>query len=651
MKKPFVWDIETMINLFTCTFTDMNGKSEQFVLHEEYNNGRDFIKFIKSEPSVLIGYNSIGFDYPVIHYLLGNIKKFKNVKEVIDGIYARAQAIIESQNSDDWKDKYKYQIKDKDFIIPQMDLMRIWHYDNKAKLTSLKQLEVAMQFPIVDDMPFKHFEKVTKDDIEKVLAYNKNDCNATLEFLKYTLGNVENKLYKNVDKYQLRKDITAEFGFDALNMNDVKIGDEINKLNYLKATGLNEYDLKGMKTVRPEIFVKDCIPSFIKFESEKLNIFLENLKKQVLTGTKGEFSESIIYKGVGFTFGQGGIHSTDGARKFYSTKTHILEDRDCASMYPTSIINWKLYPAHLGLEWLEGYIWTRDKRIEAKSTYKKSKDPKFQAIQEAYKLALNGGGFGKTGEPNSWQFDPLVSMTTTIGNQLCLLMLCEKYLDNGIEIISANTDGVLIIKELAKSELISEIDKWWEAITQHTLEYTPYTTFVQTSVNDYLAVKPDGEIKYKGDFDPFKELHKDHSFRIVPLALSEYFSKGISFEQTIRNHTNIYDFCGFFKTSKGWTAKLKYVSYDNTGNPYVKVDVLPKTNRYFISTDGGSLMKQHEDPKKKGGLQFVEKGAKVTMLNRFIERKFADYKIDYKFYILEAEKIRRQIETGQLELI
>lgn len=64
----------------------------------------------------------------------------------------------------------------------------------------------------------------------------------------------------------------------------------------------------------------------------------------------------------------------------------------CA-MYPTSIINWKLYPSHLGIEWLNGYIWTRDERIRAKGLSKK--DPAQKAIAEAYKLALNGGGLTK----------------------------------------------------------------------------------------------------------------------------------------------------------------------------------------------------------------------------------------------------------------
>ncbi len=59
-------------------------------------------------------------------------------------------------------------------------------------------------------------------------------------------------------------------------------------------------------------------------------------------------------------------------------------------MYPKSIIERELYPKHLGIQWLNGYKWIHDKRIEAKSLAKI--DKKYQSISEAFKLSLNGGG-------------------------------------------------------------------------------------------------------------------------------------------------------------------------------------------------------------------------------------------------------------------
>lgn len=66
-------------------------------------------------------------------------------------------------------------------------------------------------------------------------------------------------------------------------------------------------------------------------------------------------------------------------------------------MYPNKIINaihpiFKtkgLYPAHLGVEWLEGYTANKNKRLELKHEAKKN--PRIKMIVDMIKLSLNGG--------------------------------------------------------------------------------------------------------------------------------------------------------------------------------------------------------------------------------------------------------------------
>ena len=62
-------------------------------------------------------------------------------------------------------------------------------------------------------------------------------------------------------------------------------------------------------------------------------------------------------------------------------------------------------------------------------------------------------------------------------------------------------------------------------------------------VSTYIAVYEDGSIKHKSDFEIDKELHKNPSMRIVPIALEKYFVEGIPVEETIKNHKDIFDFC------------------------------------------------------------------------------------------------------------
>ena len=57
---------------------------------------------------------------------------------------------------------------------------------------------------------------------------------------------------------------------------------------------------------------------------------------------------------------------------------------------------------HLGETWLKGYEHVANERIEAKHSSNKARN-------ESLKLALNGGGYGKTNSSFSWMYDPLTN--------------------------------------------------------------------------------------------------------------------------------------------------------------------------------------------------------------------------------------------------
>ena len=639
-KKVWVFDLEQFFNFHCATFLNRDNPKElqQFVIHRTRNDFNEYIEFLETQVKGLIGFNNINYDYPLIHYILTNKEYLSwDTDFTTKELYDKSQDII----NEEWSS-----IPSWNTLIPQLDLYKIWHFDNKAKRTSLKAVEIAINFNNVEDLPFEFNHHVQDNEVDRILSYNLNDVLATYEFYKITIGDTELPLYKGKDKLQLRKDVQTEFDIDCINYNDVKIGDEINKFNYLKATKKQWKEIKGINTQRDIIYVKDCISDYISFESDKFKEFLDKLRNKTLSGTKGEFEEVMIYKGVKLTFAQGGLHSDDKARKIIPKDNELLEDRDCASMYPTSIINLGLYPEHLGIEWLYGYIWTIDERIKAKGLYKKTKNKKYESIAETYKLGLNGGGFGKTGEPSSWQYDPLVSMKTTIGNQLSIAMLCERYLDNDIQVISVNTDGILILFDKEQQEKISEIDKWWQSLSKHTLEYTPYKLFVQTSVNSYVAVKLDGELKLKNEFEIDKEIHKDHSMKIVPIALVNYFVHNIPIRETIINHNNIFNFCKRFRSTEGWTTETRSIGYDIDHLPYHKIDRQQKNIRYYMSNKGSTLMKVHNDGRESN----IEKGWIVTIMNRFVEKPIEEYNINYQYYISKCNKIIDVIEDKQLTL-
>ena len=71
-------------------------------------------------------------------------------------------------------------------------------------------------------------------------------------------------------------------------------------------------------------------------------------------------------------------------------------------------------------------------------------------------------------------------------------------------------DGIVCLFDKSLDELYYKICKDWEVLvgndTLGQLEYVDYSALIQTSVNDYIAVKTNGDFKCKGDFTSEFEL-------------------------------------------------------------------------------------------------------------------------------------------------
>lgn len=656
MKSVQVYDIETLINFFCVTFADIKSKKlETFIIDENQNNLQELIKFIQLDCLGLIGFNNINFDYPIFHRIIKN--KIGNQQ-----IFDLAQNIIESQNKFDIS-KYKYIIYEKDWIIPQLDLFKIWHFDNRAKRTSLKDVQMAMNWPNLQSNPFDIHLLVNEEQKKQVIEYNINDILSTLEFYNITKGQTNIKTYSGDDKIQLRYDIKEEFDINCINYNDVKIGDSISKSIYLKLSNKSYQELKDLKTIRPIIHLKDCISDEIQFKTKKLNDLLYWLKAKSITSTKGEISKTLDFANIKFEIKQGGIHTKDTPGLIISDEEYIIMDFDIDSEYPSAIIKFGLFPAHLGKEWLVGYTQQYNKRIEAKKRKKEAK--KFDTINKTFKLSLNGGGYGKTGEPNSWQFDPLVTMTVTINCQLFILMLCEELSLQEFEIISANTDGITVKCKKGREDIIRKIVANFTIKTNFTFEENIYQKLIRTSISDYIAVKEDNSIKLKGDFDVDKEIHKNHSMRIRSLMILNYFINNISLEDTIKDHSygkiykfgkdeftgfGIYDYCLYTKFTYGFYGHL-YTKIDelNLLSP-TKVELMPKNLRYIISNQGGELHKVSKSNTPEERDQRINLGYFVQVANKITFNNQLDYNLNYQFYIDECNKIISQVENPIIQI-
>ena len=194
-----VYDIEVLSNLFTYTGFDAKKKEwYQFIICEWKNDTNLLYNHLFRDKICQVGFNNEGFDYPVLHHFINHYGEYKTMsgQEVAQKLYNKSQEIIGQEFS---------VISDKNKYIKQLDLFRIWHYNNKARATSLKDLEIAMRMKNVEEMPIHHTHWCKEGDEIQVLSYNKNDVEATYNFLLTTLGKTEYSLYKGKNKIELRQ--------------------------------------------------------------------------------------------------------------------------------------------------------------------------------------------------------------------------------------------------------------------------------------------------------------------------------------------------------------------------------------------------------------------------------------------------------------
>jgi hypothetical protein len=124
-------------------------------------------------------------------------------------------------------------------------------------------------------------------------------------------------------------------------------------------------------------------------------------------------------------------------------------------------------------------------------------------------------------------------MQICINGQLSLAFLINNLYDalglDNFVMLQANTDGITFKVRRDKEKDVYDICKAWEKTTGLELEYTYYKKMIIENVNNYVAVKTNGEIKQKGAYEEITKAnignnwHKDHSSMIIPQM--EYLSK------------------------------------------------------------------------------------------------------------------------------
>lgn len=293
-ESDWIYDLESYPNVWTMTLIHASGK---WLKTYEISDRKDdtegvasCLRYLIKNNCRMVGFNNIGFDYEHIHAIIDILRKSKkdgSTPEITAyQLYQLTEKII-SQMKDDGKN---YGMRESEHYIKQVDLFKINHFDNKARATSLKVLEFNMRSENVEDLPFPVGKYLSNDEIDVLIEYNKHDVLQTLKFYYYCY-----------EAILLRKELTQQFGFDCTNYNDTKIGKELFIQSLEEESPGVCYQMVGKRrtvrqTKRKEIVIAECLFPYIKFDRPEFKAIHEWFKKQVISETKGVFSDLLEHE-------------------------------------------------------------------------------------------------------------------------------------------------------------------------------------------------------------------------------------------------------------------------------------------------------------------------------------------------------------------
>lgn len=526
-KEELICDIEIYGNYFLCAFMSMKtGKSAFVEMIGDTPMSQSDLEKLKwiLESFKIITFNGIRFDLPIAS-LAVNGSSCRELKHACDMLIIQEMKPWQVMKS----------LKCELLEIDHIDLIEV------APLAgSLKIYGGRLHVPKMQDLPFPPHIDLSPEQIDIMRFYCINDLTTTA-FLR---ANLENQL-------AIRVSMSQKYGIDLRSKSDAQIAEAVIKSEIKNITGL--------ECKRPEIPQGTCfkyqVPDFVEFQTDPMNDLLSMIRRNEFTiSEKGSvlapldfYDQSTIHKAdrkdweykrfpIGkssYKIGIGGLHSTEEVTAHKVTPDFKLADRDVASYYPMVILNQQLYPKHLGTHFLQVYETIVSRRLAAK----KAKDT---ITADMLKIVINGS-FGKFGSKWSVLYAPDLMIQVTVTGQLALLMLIERLELAGVEVVSANTDGIVFKHPRVMQGVIDQVVAQWEKDTSFETEETEYSALYSRDVNNYIAVKPNGKTKTKGAYsnpwnDPFAAIfrfHKNPTNSICVEAVTDYLTKGVPIVETI----------------------------------------------------------------------------------------------------------------------
>lgn len=583
------FEVYSKINWFCVTFINYEDRNKEVVI---VNDRAKLIEFYNAhKDDIFISYNGRQYDTGI----------FKGILDGMNVGYVNDKLIKE--------DKKPFQVVKNAKKYPLND------YDTILKDKSLKQLEAFMGDDIREtEVDFNIDRPLTEEEIKQTLYYNHHDVIEVLRVLDYCWDDFEGQL-----------DIIELYGLDMSYFTKTKVQLAVSPkiLNAVDQHTLDdEFDIRLPETIQLSDKYK-FIPEW--YMNPKNWRYKEHLRSE---DNQHNNQLCCTVAGIPHVFAWGGCHGADDKESVFEG---IILHADVASMYPTTDIEYGLLSRKFKNP--DDFKQMRDFRLKLKS----EKNPKNKALKP-----MINGVYGAGKDRNNPSYDPLMANLTCIFGQMFILDLIDK-LEPYCRLLQTNTDGIFVLceNEEMKNKVIEITNQVGERLKME-FEIDEYTKLIQKDVNNYIAVKKNGELECKGAMVKFNK-PIDNDLPILNDAVRNYLAYNIPVEQTINECEEYIKFQKVIKLS----AKYKEIWYGNgvsgKDNKITSINgelLKGKVHRVFASKQqsDGSIYKLKIEKGIKSYEQFANTPTHLFIDNEDVHDKSIPEYLDKEYYINEAKK-------------
>lgn len=578
----FVYDTEVLPNYTLVGFKNVDTGEYVRIRRHETNAPEVLRQFMLRPDTTFIGFNNKSFDDVIVAAFVAGRSESEIKRIANDIINNRLQP---------WRALQKHSLPGLGF--DSVDLIEV-----APSFVGLKTYGARMHMEHLQDMPLAHDEDISNEQRHEIDRYNVNDLDTTEELLRRLDGEL-----------MLRVQMSRQYGVDMRSKSDSQMAEQA----YITSMKIPRQD--------NEIPLSVCYtpPAFLSFKTPVLRALLTRVSTHVfkMNTSSGHpynpsfLGDEIVEFGTGkYQLGVGGIHSTHDKSICHTAGVdHVVCDIDAASFYPSIILECGFGPARLGERFVTEYRKIYTRRLAAKAA-------KDKIVDATLKISLNGT-FGKLASKYSVLYAPDLMLAVTLTGQFTLLMLIEWLEHAGVEILSANTDGIAVKYAKHLQPLVEKVVTRFSEVSRFNFEYTPYRTLALKDVNNYFAVKCDRTLKTKGIYAPLA-LNKNPTAGVCAAAVGQWLAHGAPLLETIKN-ARFEDFLSARNVTGGGAQHGEY---------------LGKVVRWYMSNETGLQPLRYV---KNNNKVPKTEGAKACMTIDKTGSHPSD--LDYDWYYREAAKI------------